>query len=67
MFKIIDIVETKDGGVDLELDYDKEFAEQIKVSYGWKRLTKQRLEWFVNNALLKYIDDKKTLTKPNPK
>lgn len=67
MFKIIDIVETKDGGVDLELDYDKKFAEQIKKNYGWKRLTKQRLEWFVNNALIKYIDDKKTLTKSSLK
>ena len=34
MFKIIDIVETKDGGVDLELGYDKAFAEQIKKGYG---------------------------------
>ena len=58
MFKIIDIVETKNGGVDLEVDYDADFAKKIKKGYGWKRLTKQRLEWFINNALLKYIDEK---------
>ena len=63
MFKIVDIVQTKDGGVDLEVDYDAKFAEQIKKSYGWKRLTKPRLEWFINNALLKYIDEKKPQTK----
>ena len=63
MFKIIDIVKSNDGGVDLEIDYDKAFAEQIKKGHGWKRLTKQRLEWFVNNALLKYIDEKQTTEK----
>ena len=34
MFKIIDIVKSNDGGVDLEIDYDKAFAEQIKKGHG---------------------------------
>ena len=34
MFKIIDIVETKNGGVDLEVDYDADFAKKIKKGYG---------------------------------
>lgn len=59
MFKIKEIQKTADGGVDLDIEYDEEFANQIKEGHGWKRLTKSRLEWFINNALLKYADEKK--------
>ena len=58
MFKIKDIKKTDDGGVEIDFDYDEEFANQIKAGYGWKRITKSRLEWFINNALLKYADEK---------
>ena len=52
MFDIKDIIPKADGTVELEIDYDKSFAEKIKKQYGWNRLTKKRLEWFINKAIL---------------
>ena len=52
MFDIKEIIPNKDGTVELEIDYDKAFAEKLKKRYGWNRLTKQRLEWFINKAIL---------------
>ena len=43
MFEIKDIIESKDGSVELDLKYDKDFAEKVKKQYGWKKLTKKRL------------------------
>tara|TARA_Y100000592_G_C5417758_1_gene291567 strand:- start:308 stop:502 length:195 start_codon:yes stop_codon:yes gene_type:complete len=60
MFKIEEIQKTKDGGVELEIIFDDDFADQVKKGHGWKRLTKARLEWFINNALLKYADEKES-------
>ena len=57
MFEIKDIIESKDGSVELDLKYDKDFAEKVKKQYGWKKLTQKRLEWFINNSLLEYIED----------
>ena len=65
MFRIQEIHKTKDGGVELEVTYDEEFAKDVKKGHGWKRLTKSRLEWFINNALLKYAD--RNEEKINPK
>lgn len=57
MFNITDVVSIDDGSVELEINYDDEFVRKIKKTYGWKRLTKQRLEWFVNKCILNYIDN----------
>ena len=52
MFEIKDIIPNKDGSVELEIDYDKAFATKLKKQYGWNRLTKQRLEWFINKVIV---------------
>ena len=54
MFEIKDIIPKNDGSVELEIDYDKDFAVRLKKQYGWSRLTKQRLEWFINKALIEH-------------
>jgi len=52
MFEIKDIIPNEDGTVELEIDYDKNFAVKLKKQYGWDRLTKQRLEWFINKVII---------------
>ena len=56
MFKIKDIIESKDGSVELDFTYDKDFSDKIKQQFGWKKLTQKRLEWFINKSLIEYID-----------
>jgi hypothetical protein len=34
MFKIHEILKTKDGGVELEIQYDEKFADQVKKGHG---------------------------------
>ena len=51
MIKIIKITEQKDGSAIIDIEYSKEFEDEIKRTYNLKRLTKKRIQKVVIEAL----------------
>lgn len=61
IFEHIDFfdVTEENGQTIFQVQYDEVFGKYLRNLMGWKRITRQRMEKFINNALRESLKDEK--------